>query len=114
MALFGKEDPEFRVTFDRRIRSRRLGMGLELGDAGDLLLPESWVLMESKVSAAAPLWFSELLAELKIYPTSFSKYGSVYLREKGAWALEPRMRHRMENWLRDGGAWNDSGRELVC
>lgn len=80
-ALFGTEDPEFRVTFDTRIRSRRSDMGLERGDCGALLLPESTVLMESKFRGAAPLWFAELLADLRIYPASFSKYGSVYQRE---------------------------------
>ena len=81
IALFGTEDPEFRVTFDTRIRSRRSDIGLEAGDRGTLLLPEDMVLMESKFLGAAPLWFVELLADLRIYPASFSKYGSVYQRE---------------------------------
>lgn len=80
-ALAGIEDPDFRVTFDRNIRSRRTNMGLERGDCGQLLLPQEQILMESKIMGAAPLWFSHILSELKIFPVSFSKYGSIYKNE---------------------------------
>ncbi|MBQ8974531.1 MAG: polyphosphate polymerase domain-containing protein [Oscillospiraceae bacterium] len=80
-ALAGIEDPDFRVTFDRNIRSRRTDMGLERGDCGQLLLPREQILMESKIMGAAPLWFSHILSGLKIFPVSFSKYGSIYKRE---------------------------------
>ena len=98
VALFGKEDPEFRVTFDRRIRYRREGVRLEAGDQGEYLLPEGWVLMESKIQGAAPLWFSQLLSELSLYQTSFSKYGNIYRKEHGAWNPKEMMLHRFENW----------------
>lgn len=98
VALRGKEDPEFRITFDSRIRSRRTNIALEHGDAGSMLLPESWYLMESKIQNAAPKWFSDLLAEEKVYATSFSKYGNIYKKEYGMWNAEALMRHRMENW----------------
>lgn len=35
IALYGKESPDFRVTFDHRIRSRHREMGLEKGDFGE-------------------------------------------------------------------------------
>ena len=73
VALFGKEDPDFRVTFDQNIRSRRTRMGLENGDAGETLLPRGWYLMESKVMGATPLWFIRILSELSLYTMSFSK-----------------------------------------
>ena len=98
VALFGKEDPEFRVTFDRRIRYRREAVRLEAGDQGEYLLPEGWVLMESKIQGAAPLWFSQLLSELSLYQTSFSKYGNIYRKEHGAWNPKEMMLHRFENW----------------
>lgn len=64
VALFGKENPDFRVTFDPNIRSRRTRMGLENGDAGETFLPRGWYLMESKVMGATPLWFTRILSEL--------------------------------------------------
>ena len=91
VALFGREDPDFRLTFDTRIRSRRLDLGLEQGDRGRLLLPEDCVLMESKVMGATPLWFTGILSEMGLYPVSFSKYGNIYKRELRAWDLSPRL-----------------------
>lgn len=98
IALYGKEDPEFRLTFDSLIRSRRVNLGLEHGDFGTLLLPNSWYLMESKILNATPKWFSDLLAKLKIYSISFSKYGNIYKKEHGAWNAKGIMLHRLENW----------------
>jgi hypothetical protein len=98
IALFGREDPDFRVTFDANIRSRRTQMGLEDGDHGVLLLPEGTRLMESKIMGATPLWFSRILSRLNIYPTSFSKYGCVYRKEHGAWDYGAYMLHREESW----------------
>jgi hypothetical protein len=42
------------------------------------LLPEGYFLMEVKASQNYPLWFARALSDLKIYPTSFSKYGTEY------------------------------------
>lgn len=107
VALFGREDSEFRVTFDRNIRSRRARMGLEEGDGGELLLPSGWVLMESKVPGATPLWFTHILSELSLYTTSFSKYGNIYKIEHGAPNPTALMLHREENW-------NETRRRHVC
>lgn len=98
IALFGREDPEFRVTFDCAIRSRHIEMGLEQGDAGIRLLPEGYYLMESKVMGATPLWFTEILSDLCIYPVSFSKYGNFYKREHDAWDFDSMICHLAENW----------------
>jgi hypothetical protein len=100
VAMVGREDPEFRVTFDRRIRSRRTDLALERGDGGELLLPEGWALMETKVLGATPLWFTRILSELALYPVSFSKYGSIYCREQGGAEPLAALRHREENWNR--------------
>jgi hypothetical protein len=77
-ALFGMEDKEFRITFDRNIRTRRYDVGLDKGIYGDLLLPSDQWIMEVKINTVVPLWFAELLAKYKVYPTSFSKYGAEY------------------------------------
>lgn len=113
IALFGKEDPEFRITFDRKIRYRRINVGPENGDFGKLLLPEGWYLMESKIQNATPMWFAKLLAELNIYATSFSKYGNIYKKERSAWDLSNFMQHRIENWKNFMNTNNSLRRKLI-
>lgn len=77
VAYVGKADEGLRITIDRNIRSR--SERLELGYDGECrLLNPGTYLMEIKVPAAYPLWLSGLLAELGLYPVSFSKYGTVY------------------------------------
>ncbi len=80
-AYFGIGEHDLRVSFDRNIRSRRYDLFLEAGDYGDMLLDDGMWLMEVKSSESIPLWFARLLSEHKIYPTSFSKYGTVYTQE---------------------------------
>lgn len=98
VALFGNEDPDFRVTFDTNVRSRREYMGLENGDFGNLLFPRGYYLMESKVMGSTPLWFTNILSDLKIYPTSFSKYGNFHKMDLGEFDFDNIMVHREENW----------------
>lgn len=81
LALFGKEDKEFRVTFDRNIRSRTENLTLFSDDNTELLLEPGYCLMEVKVAGAMPLWFVHLLSKYEIYNTSFSKYGRFYSEE---------------------------------
>lgn len=107
IALAGREGIDLRVTFDHNIRSRREHMGLENGDAGELLLPEGYYLMESKIMGATPIWFAEILSDLSIYPVSFSKYGNIYKKAHGAFDLDKIMIHRQENW-------NEIGRQKIC
>ncbi len=77
--------PGLRVTFDSDIRARSDDLSLALGDRGEPLLPEGERIMEIKVPASMPLWMSDLLTRCKVYPTSFSKYGTYYqkLIERG-------------------------------
>ena len=77
-ALFGKEDKNFRMTFDRNIITRRYDLGLEYGVYGEKLLEDDEWIMEVKIDKAMPLWMTKILSELHIYPTSFSKYGTEY------------------------------------
>ena len=78
VAMFGKEDKDFRVTFDRNITVRRYDLGLHYGVYGDKLLPEDEWIMEVKIDKAMPLWMARILSEFQIYPVSFSKYGTEY------------------------------------
>ncbi len=77
-AFFSKVDRDFRVTFDTNIRTRREDVRLEMGNHGKLLIDNAFWLMEVKSSEAVPLWFTKLLTEREIYPSSFSKYGTEY------------------------------------
>ena len=77
-AYFGKEDSEFRITFDTNIQTRRTNLDLTAGPYGESILPEGYWVMEIKVLQGMPMWLTELLSDLKIYKTSFSKYGTEY------------------------------------
>lgn len=79
IALFGKEDRALRITFDENIRWRNHHLALDKGDYGEMLLPDMR-LMEVKTMNALPRWLCKMLTELKIYPTSFSKYGTIYAK----------------------------------
>lgn len=81
VALYGKENSEFRVTFDRNIRSRTWDLKLSRGDRGALLMEDESVLMEVKITNSVPMWFAKLLSKYEIFSTSFSKYGSVYKKQ---------------------------------
>lgn len=77
-AFAGKDSPELRITFDTDIRWRLTQLDLRSGDHGQRLLPGSRILMEIKFPEACPLWLSRILAEMKVFPVSFSKYGLCY------------------------------------
>lgn len=77
-AFFGKEDRDFRVTFDTHIITRRDELALEKGCYGEELLKDGQHLMEVKILGAIPVWLTKIFAELKIYTSSFSKYGKEY------------------------------------
>lgn len=81
IAFFGKEDKNFRITFDMNIRSRAYDLDLSKGDFGKVLDNFNGYLMEVKTTGALPIWLVNILSEMKIYPSSFSKYGTVYKNE---------------------------------
>lgn len=78
VALFGKHNPDLRMTFDRRIRFRTEKVDLCAGSYGTEILEPGQILLEVKIPGVMPLWMSDLFAELEIYPVSFSKYGTCY------------------------------------
>lgn len=83
IAFFGADDPEFRVTFDRAITTRRTDLKLSSGSYGEQLLNPDEVLMEIKILSAIPKWFADILSEEKVYMSGFSKYGNEYSRWRG-------------------------------
>ncbi len=72
--------PQLRITLDRNIRSRWKDMTLQT-DEGTRMLDTGigqYRLMEIKSDGALPCDLVAMLSELKIFPTSFSKYGRIY------------------------------------
>ena len=82
VALYGKEDRSLRLTFDQRIRNRRRGLTLDGEEPENLYFEHGEVVMEIKCGSAYPLWLCRMLGGQKIYPTSFSKYGAFYKKER--------------------------------
>ncbi len=80
IAMFGLEDAGLRVTFDSNILWREESLWLGNGIWGNSILKEGQRLMEIKIAGTMPLWLSHILAELSIYPASFSKYGRGYVQ----------------------------------
>lgn len=78
-AFFAKNDPEFRLTFDSKILTRRENLTLESGYYGEDILKENQYLMDVKILGAIPVWFTQILSELEIYNTKFSKYGQEFM-----------------------------------
>lgn len=74
----GREDPSLRLTLDRDILWRTEALDLRRGAWGEPLLEPGQVLMEVKITNAAPLWLAEALSENGIFPISFSKCGRAF------------------------------------
>ena len=81
-SYYDKDNKNFRITFDQNLRSRNEDLKLEYGDAGKLHFKDNIYIMELKTLDALPLWFTKVINELKIYPTSFSKYGKIYIKKQ--------------------------------
>ena len=74
----GAEDPSLRLTLDRRMLWRADALDLRQGAWGSPLLAPGQVLLEVKITNAAPLWLARALSENGIFPTSFSKCGRAF------------------------------------
>lgn len=79
-AYYSKEDPNLRITFDTDITWRDYDLDLRRGVYGQLLTNPGEYVMEIKFVNSMPLWLCRLLSELKVYKTSYSKYGNAFLQ----------------------------------
>lgn len=77
-AFYALDGSDLRVTFDEHILARQEELSLSKEVWGEPLIDEDIVLMEIKTSGGIPLWMTHVLAQEKIYKTSFSKYGTAY------------------------------------
>lgn len=80
-AFYGIGNRDFRMTFDRRIRSRTTDMRLDLTDEAEQYLDDNLALMEVKTCGAIPLWLVEYLSGEGIRKVSFSKVGVAWQRQ---------------------------------
>ena len=87
LALFGKDDKNFRMTFDRNVHTRRSNFTFGETDEDELLLPNDIYIMEIKILGAMPLWLTRLLSENELFSHGFSKYGVKYKRDAEAHLL---------------------------
>ncbi len=86
-AYYACDDHEFRITFDHNILYRTDNLSLCTPPSGEKLLEDGYYLMEVKTAGGIPLWLTSVLTELRIFKTSFSKYGNAYtriLKQQGA------------------------------
>ncbi len=82
-----KDNQNLRITIDGNLRSRYNDLNLEKGSYGEKFFSSDMYIMEIKVLDAMPIWLARNLSELKIFPTSFSKVGSIYIKNKGSEVL---------------------------
>lgn len=78
VAWAGNRDPEFRVTFDAKIRYRTEDLDLTHGSAGTPILDQENRLMEIKIPETMPLSTARALDAAGIRMCSYSKYGTGY------------------------------------
>ena len=83
-----------RVTFDTGIRFRTNMLDYQNPSGGLEVLPEGYTVMEVKTLGGMPLWLAHALSEFRIFPTSFSKYGTGYkkyiLQRGDLWTFLPK------------------------
>ena len=77
-AFYALDGSDFRVTFDENILCRTCDLSLGSEAYGTLLLDRGRILMEIKTAGGLSLWMSHELNRLRLYQTSFSKYGLAY------------------------------------
>lgn len=77
-AFYGKDNNDFRVTFDKNIKMRDYNMFGLGNNEGKSILPQGRVLLEVKTGYGIPSWLLKYFSDNKIYKTSFSKYGIAY------------------------------------
>lgn len=82
-----KNNKNLRITIDANLRSRYDNLRIESGSYGEKYFSDDIYIMEIKSLDSLPLWLVRNLSELKIYPVSFSKVGSIYTKNKGSEVL---------------------------
>jgi hypothetical protein len=71
-------DSTIRITFDYDVRYSLDNVTLKNNKADKHLTGEDTIIMEIKSLNAMPLWLTEVLDEMRIFPGNYSKYGQIY------------------------------------
>ncbi|MDR3186182.1 MAG: polyphosphate polymerase domain-containing protein [Christensenellaceae bacterium] len=74
----GMKEKGLRITFDNNLRFREANFELKKDETDSEIIPNNEVIMEIKTNDSFPLWLCQILSKEKIYPISFSKYGTCY------------------------------------
>ena len=82
-----KDNNNLRITIDANLRSRYNDLLIEYGSYGKKYFDNDTYIMEIKVLDSMPIWLVRSLSDLQIYPVSFSKVGSIYIKNKGSEVL---------------------------
>lgn len=77
-AYFVRDLPALRITFDTGVRYRLTELSAKFGSDGTPIIPADCILMEIKTDGAMPCWLATALDRARIFPSSFSKYGTAY------------------------------------
>jgi len=79
-ASTGEQD--VRVTFDENIRYRTENVSIhEDGTEIPLIDDPDTVMLEIKADRRCPMWLTEIISDMKLRRTSFSKYTSIYEKQ---------------------------------
>ena len=82
-----QEDSDLRITIDTNPKYRTTDLNLHTSTEGIPLIEDGGAILEIKVQYSVPTWLSKILAEGKIYKTSFSKVGTAHM-----------LTHRKQSW----------------
>ncbi len=81
-------EDDVRITFDMNIRYRLNDLDLhENGSEKKLDCAE--VMMEVKAMNRYPMWLTKILSDMKLYQSSFSKYGTIYSQNRNEMCRVP-------------------------
>ncbi len=83
LSYYSKQDKNLRITFDTNLRSRTINLKLKDTKDNKLYFDKPTYIMEIKSLYGLPLWLTKILSNNHIYPTSFSKVGNIYKKERG-------------------------------
>jgi len=78
IAYNGLKDEALRITFDKDVFFRLIGLGNYNSDDNRRILNHNQMIMEIKTTGAIPLWLTKALSENSIFPVPFSKFGVCY------------------------------------
>ena len=94
-SFVGVNDYGLRITFDNDVLSRTTDLELAKGIWGDEVLAEGHYIMEIKTLNSMPLRLAEALDKNRIFPGSFSKYGTAYRRLTEHTAINKGVKHNV-------------------